>query len=138
MILSMMSRTSAFVVVAIHIGLPLCDALGELGGILVVIEHCVVEVLLGGEVAENDGFGDAGRGGDFLGGSAAEPFAGEKVERRFDKLAAAVACRESKGRGAGIVHALIVSQYLLTVKGEDGIVLGCWGSLGSEGDRILL
>ena len=70
-------------------------------GIVVVIEHGVVEVLLGGEVAEDDGFGDAGGGGDFLGGGAAESFAGEEIERRFDELPAAVAGGEAVGCGAG-------------------------------------
>ena len=133
----------AFVVVAIHAAFPLRDALGDLAGIVVVIEHRVVQVLLGGEVAEDDGFGDAGGGGDFLGGGAGESFAGEEVERRFDELKAAVAGGEAEGWGTGSFTGSIVSQYLLTVKrvyffwgesagesvcGGRGVVVGGWVS----------
>src|ERR1035441_9643346 len=70
----------------------------------VVIEHRVVEVLLGGKVAEDDGFGDAGGGGDFLGGGAGESFAGEEIEGGFDEVKAAVAGVEAWGGGAWIGH----------------------------------
>ena len=64
-------------------------------------------------MAEDDGLGDAGRCCDFLGGGAAESFAGEEIQRRFDELPAGrrrVEVRVS-------LTASIVSQYLLTVKG---------------------
>ena len=76
----------SFVVVALHAALTLRHALADVAGIVVVIDDGVVQVVLGGEVAENNGFGDAGRGGDFLGGGASESFAGEEVQRGFDEL----------------------------------------------------
>ena len=56
-----------------------------MAGVVVVIEDGIIQVALGGKVAEDDGFGDAGRGGDFLGGGAAEALAGEEIERGFDE-----------------------------------------------------
>src|SRR5450432_1361730 len=79
---------------------------------MVMIEHRVVQVLLGREVAENDGFRDAGRGGDFLGGGASVSFAGEEVERRLHELAAAVAGGEAEGLGTEIVHRLHCKSVL--------------------------
>ncbi len=83
------------------------------------IENGLVEILFGGEVAEDDGFGDAGGGGDFLGGGAAEAFAGEKIDGDVDELAAAVV-----GGHAGLVRfggtGMIVSKYLLICKSEVG------------------
>ena len=89
----------AFVVVAIHAAFPLRDALGELATLVMMIEDRVVEVLFGGEVAEDDGFGDAGGGGDFLGGGAGESLAGEDIEGGLDELKAAVAGGEAGGVG---------------------------------------
>ena len=81
----------AFIVVALHAGLDSAMHSVDLAGVVVVIEHRLVEVALGGEVAEDDGFGDAGGGGDFLGGGAPVPFAGEEIEGGFEELPAAVA-----------------------------------------------
>ena len=50
------------------------------------IENRSIQLLLGGEVAEDDGFVDARGGGNFLGRSSAEPFPGEQVDRNFYEL----------------------------------------------------
>src|ERR1700687_839213 len=55
-------------------------------------------------MAEDDGFGDAGGGGYFLGGSASESLAGEGVQGRFEELQAAVAGREAEGWGTKVAH----------------------------------
>src|ERR1022692_3272250 len=94
----------AFVVVALHAAFPLRDALGQFAAVVVVVEHCIVQVLLGGKVAEDYGLGDAGGGGDFLGGGASESLAGEYVEGRFEELQAAVAGREAEGWGTKFAH----------------------------------
>ena len=54
------------------------------------IEDGLVEILFGGEVAEDDGFGDAGRGGDFLRSGAAEAFFGKEIYGYGDELVAAL------------------------------------------------
>src|SRR5882724_5157577 len=43
-----------------------------------------VEILFGGEVLVDDGFGDADGGGEFAGGGAAESFVGEQPDGLFD------------------------------------------------------
>ena len=120
----------ALVVVAVHKELEFGEAFGEFRGIVVVIEDGVVEVVFGGEMAEYDGLGDAGRGGDFLGGGASVAFAREDIERSFDQLTAAVAGGESLGSGAGIDH-LLHCKLVLTYGQESFGMKGLIGFVSS-------
>ena len=78
------------VVIPVHVGLPFGQPLVGFAGFVVKIEDGGVEGLFAGEVAEDDGLGDSGGGGDFLGGGAFKALAGEEIERGFEELAAAV------------------------------------------------
>ena len=66
----------------------------EFAGFMVEIENSGIQGLLTGEMAKDDGFGDSGGGGDFLGGGAFEALAGEEIQRSFEQLAAAVGGRK--------------------------------------------
>lgn len=73
-----------------------------------------VERLFAGKMPEYDGFGDAGRGRDFPGGSAVEPLAREKLHGRVQQPPPPVAGVQAARRVSSFLHAQIVSQYLLT------------------------
>ena len=105
---------------------------------VVVIEDRVIEVLLGGEVAEDDGFGDAGGGGDFLGGGAAEALPREEIERGFEELAAAVAGGKAESGGTGVGHSKHCKSVLTYSQAQGRFSWVPLGSLGSCEDRILL
>jgi len=77
------------------------------------IEDGLVEVLFGGEMTEDDGFGDAGGGCDFFGGGAAEAFLGEQFDGDVEELAPAVVAGHSLVEGGIQGHPLIISKYLL-------------------------
>jgi len=85
----------AFVVVTVHEKLELGETFGDFRGLVMVVENGVVEVLFGGEMAEDNRLVDAGRGGNFLGGGSTEALAREDIEGGFDELAAAIAGRKA-------------------------------------------
>jgi hypothetical protein len=116
----------ALVIIGVHkslgAGQPCLIAADGVG-----VEDGGVEVLLGGEVAEDNGFGDAGGEGDFARSGAAEAAFGEEVDRDFEELAAAVFAGHAgvgwlcRG-GNSVGHASIVSKYLLTAQVADRTV----------------
>jgi hypothetical protein len=69
------------------------------------VQNGGIERLFAGEMAENDGLGDARGGGDLLGGSAAEAFAGEQFQGCVQQLAPAVAGIHAGGGVSGFMHA---------------------------------
>ena len=74
-------------------------------------------------MAEDDGFGDAGGSGNFLGGSG-ETFAGEEVEGGFDELKAAVAGAKAWGGGGegGFVWDWVKWFHFVWVGRKNGFV----------------
>jgi hypothetical protein len=100
------------IVVGIHIDFPTGDDLVQFPRFVWIPEDSGVKCLFCWEMAEDDSFGDACGGGDFLGGGAFEALTGKEIEGSFEELLSAVF--GWKSRGLGMDHPSIVSQYLLT------------------------
>ena len=65
----------------------------------------MIQILFGGEVAEQDGFADTGGGGDVLGLGAAEAVAREAIDGAAQQLAVAVVGRHpALAEGGGYNH----------------------------------
>jgi len=77
-----------FVVVAVHKNLQAGKPLFG-GSRIAVFEDGAVQILFGGEVAEDDGFGHAGGQGNLAGSGTAEAVLGEEVDGDFEQLPAA-------------------------------------------------
>ena len=98
----MISRNRPRVVIAIHTCLHLGQpavAAGDVGG---VVENGCVEVLLGGEMTENDGFGDARGDCDFAGCGTAEPAFREQVDRDFEQLTTPISAGHTRVGGDSV------------------------------------
>src|ERR1039458_3335365 len=94
----------AFIVIAIHEGLPLRHALGKSTAGVVILQHRRIQRLLTGKRTEDDRFRPPGRGSDFLRRGALKPLPGEEIEGRVEQLPAPVAGRQPLRRTAGILH----------------------------------
>ena len=95
----------AGVVVALHASLGFRQPGLHHLGLMAVIEYGGIEGLFGRKMAEDDGFGNARRRCDFLGGGASESLAGEEIERRFQQLPAAVGSGQAAAGSVSDCHA---------------------------------
>ena len=100
----------AFIVVAIHARLHFGQPFLVADGRAAVVENSGVQILLGGEVAENNRFSDTGRERDLPCGRAAESPFREEVDGDLDQLAAPVLAGHAKvsdrfGRGLSLGRA---------------------------------